>query len=211
MIRGEYWIVDSDVWYADGTYGDTDHRTHALQYIRYVILMELGWNGESDSLCDGSVFREELIKTIGCYSMPDVLERLQADCAHPEQAIRLLSAAFEYSEPREAVMRELGWKWVKNGWVGTQYLTGDDFSQIAKGIDRILDEEDNEEMMKEEIEIRIASTGGSQYINIDDLLNHRFPTGNTTPAALYAPEPGFGVAQAMDRNQLHLCYAGLGD
>jgi hypothetical protein len=32
MIRGEYWIVDSDVWYADGTYGDTDHRTHALQY-----------------------------------------------------------------------------------------------------------------------------------------------------------------------------------
>jgi hypothetical protein len=42
MIRGEYWIVDSDVWYADGTYGDTDHRTHALQYIRYVILMELG-------------------------------------------------------------------------------------------------------------------------------------------------------------------------
>jgi hypothetical protein len=108
MIRGEYWIVDSDVWYADGTYGDTDHRTHALQYIRYVILMELGWNGESDSLCDGSVFREELIKTIGCCSMPDVLERLQADCAHPEQAILLLSAAFEYSEPREAVMRELG-------------------------------------------------------------------------------------------------------
>jgi hypothetical protein len=143
--------------------------------------------------------------------MPDVLERLQADCAHPEQAIRLLSAAFEYSEPREAVMRELGWKWVKNGWVGTQYLTGNDFSQIAKGIDRILDEEDNEEMLKEEIEIRIASTERSQYINIDDLLSHRFPAGNTTPAALYAPEPGFGVAQAMDRNQLHLCYAGLGD
>ena len=44
--------MDSDVWYADGTYGDTDHRTHALQYIRYVILMELGWNGESDSLCE---------------------------------------------------------------------------------------------------------------------------------------------------------------
>jgi hypothetical protein len=211
MIRGEYWIVDTDVWYADGTYGDTDHRTHALQYIRYVILMELGWNGESDSLCDGSVFREELIKTIGCYSMPDVLERLQADCAHPEQSIRLLSAAFEYSEPREAVMRELGWKWVKNGWVGTQYLTEDDFSQIAKGIDRILDEEDNEEMLKEEIEIRIASTGRSQYINIDDLLSHRFPAGNTTTTALYAPEPGYGVAQAMDRSQLHLCYAGLGD
>ena len=89
-------------------------------------------------------------------------------------------------------MRELGWKWVKNGWVGSQYLTGNDFSQIAKGIDRILDEEDNEEMLKEEIEIRIASTGRSQYINIDDLLNHRFPAGNTTPAALYAPEPGLG-------------------
>ena len=74
-----------------------------------------------------------------------------------------------------------------------------------------LDEEDNEEMLKEEIEIRIASTERSQYINIDDLLSHRFPAGNTTPAALYAPEPGFGVAQAMDRNQLHLCYAGLGD
>jgi hypothetical protein len=108
-------------------------------------------------------------------------------------------------------MRELGWKWVKNGWVGTQYLREDDFSQIAKGIDRILDEEDNEEMLKEEIEIRIASTGRSQYINIDDLFSHRFPAGNTTTTALYAPEPGYGVAQALDRSQLHLCYAGLGD
>jgi hypothetical protein len=211
MMRGEYWIVDGDAWFADGTYGDTDHRTHALQHIRNLILSELGWDEDPDQLCDFSVFRKALVDTIGCSSLPDVLERLQTDCSNPEQAIRLLSAAFEYSEPREAAMRELGWKWVKNGWVGTQYLTGNDFSQIAKGIDHILEEEDNEGSLNEELEIRIASTERSYYIKIDDLLNHRFPAGSTTPTAVYAPEPGYGVAQAMDRRQLHFCYAGLGD
>lgn len=187
MMRGEYWIVDGDAWFADGTYGDTDHRTHALQHIRNLILSEFGWDEDPDQLCDFSVFREALVDTIGCSSLPDVLERLQTDCSNPEQAIRLLSAAFEYREPREAAMRELGWKWVKNGWVGTQYLTGNDFSQIAKGIDHILEEEDNEGLLNEELEIRIASTERSYYVKIDDLLHHRFPAGSTTPTAVYTP------------------------
>jgi hypothetical protein len=211
MIRGEYWIVDGEPLFADGSIGDMDHAAYALQHIRSLILSEFGWDDDSEMLCDFVVFLEALESAAGTRSMPEVLARLFSECAGLGTAFWLLPAAFLLEDAREAALRELGWKWVKKDWVGTFRLSQEDKDQIAEGINRILEEEGIEEGTSDELEIRILSTGKSLCLSVGELLGGGTPGGHAGTLAVYCPQPGYGVALDMDRERLHFCYAVIGD
>jgi hypothetical protein len=211
MIRGEYWLVDGDPRFADGAVGDADHSILALQEIRSVILSEFGWDGDIEALCDTDVFLEELEETFGTKEKEEVARRLAEECTNPELAQQLLPAAFEQKDAREAAIRHLGWKWVKRNWVGTYKLAPADRQQIARGIDQIMDEEGIEPGPEDEIEVRILSTGKSLFLSMEDLSGSVATGKHPVIGATYHPEPGFGTTLQMDREQLHDCYAKLGD
>ena len=211
MIRGEYWLVDGDPRFADGDVGESDHAILALQEIRYTVLSEFGWDGDVEALRDNDAFLEELEELLGTNEKDEVARRLAEECSNPELAQRLLPAAFEQEDAREAAIRHLGWKWVKRDWVGTFNLAPADMQQIARGIDQILDEEGIEPGPEDEIEVRILSTGKSLFLSMED-INGSIATGKHPVAgATYQPEPGYGTTMQMDRKQLHACYAEIGD
>jgi hypothetical protein len=211
MIRGEYWLVDGDPRFADGDVGESDHAILALQEIRYTVLSEFGWDGDVEALRDNDAFLEELEELLGTNEKDEVARRLAEECSNPELAQRLLPAAFEQEDAREAAIRHLGWKWVKRDWVGTFNLAPADMQQIARGIDQILDEEGIEPGPEDEIEVRILSTGKSLFLSMED-INGSIVTGKHPVAgATYQPEPGYGATVQMDRKQLHACYAEIGD
>jgi hypothetical protein len=211
MIRGEYWLVDGDPRFADGDVGESDHAILALQEIRYTVLSEFGWDGDVEALRDNDAFLEELEELLGTNEKDEVARRLAEECSNPELAQRLLPAAFEQEDAREAAIRHLGWKWVKRDWVGTFNLAPADMQQIARGIDQILDEEGIEPGPEDEIEVRALSTGKSLFLSMED-INGSIATGKHPVAgATYQPEPGYGTTMQMDRKQLHACYAEIGD
>ncbi len=211
MIRGEYWLVDGDPRFADGDVGESDHAILALQEIRYTVLSEFGWDGDVEALRDNDAFLEELEELLGTNEKDEVARRLAEECSNPELAQRLLPAAFEQEDAREAAIRHLGWKWVKRDWVGTFNLAPADMQQIARGIDQILDEEGIEPAPEDEIEVRTLSTGKSLFLSMED-INGSIATGKHPVAgATYQPEPGYGTTMQMDRKQLHACYAEIGD
>jgi hypothetical protein len=211
MIRGEYWLVDGDPRFADGDVGESDHAILALQEIRYTVLSEFGWDGDVEALRDNDAFLEELEELLCTNEEDEVARRLAEECSNPELAQRLLPAAFEQEDAREAAIRHLGWKWVKRDWVGTFNLAPADMQQIARGIDQILDEEGIEPAPEDEIEVRTLSTGKSLFLSMED-INGSIATGKHPVAgATYQPEPGYGTTMQMDRKQLHACYAEIGD
>lgn len=207
MFKGEYWIIDGRPEFADGSVGEVDHTIIALIHIRQYILESIGWDGDSDNLCDCGMFFDELAKITGSRKMGEVSEYLQLRCLEPAKALRLLSAAYNLAEPREAVMQEFGWKWVKSGWVATYRYEAEDRKDISDGMEQVFCEDDED--YDQTFEIRVMTTGKSFMITLDELKAGIVGTQNIP--APYAPLPGQGFAMRQDMLNLQPCYSVNGD
>ena len=188
-FTGEYWIINGEPIFADGEYSEVDHSIIAQHFIRNEILDELGIQ-----CCDWpdlNSFVKLIKQKIGGCSCTLLMSNIKHNS-------ELIPAALELSDPRAAVMQELGWKWVKRNWIATHQLSEQDRAHIVRGLNRIWEEEDIAES-NGEIELRVQATGRVFLLKYSDLLQPDLFLGMGNTPAIYKPEAGYGWAASLDK------------
>ena len=222
-VRGEYWIVDGDVSFADGEYGEIDHTGLAIQHATNSVLDAMGIdsNGESILISDyaddiSDKFQEEGLpeeRDVGQFVLRILNEQGIDD------AYGLYEAAKGNGDPREYALMHWGWKRFADGTVQTQTLTEGDLSEITDGLSSIMEESgiDCESMGDVEFGIDVSSAGtyysGVPYSVISsgrmsDMMQYR---------QKYASVEDFGITvtsaeyQRMRKDEINRVWGGFSD
>lgn len=216
-ITGEYWITDSELWFADGDVGDTNHEGYALDHARRLFLDDIGADNDHEYM-DDKTFVDSIHERLDEdefrheYHTGSVLKELLTKWrdleGSPQFSLPLMGIAFDQGDTRAFAMEHWNWKWVKKMWVGTHTLTLDDFIIIAEGLLNAADQEGNEINPTAEVEIAVATTNLRYLIDWSDLENKNYDALGITP---FIPEKCAAVENA-DKAIMHPHYAGkLGD
>ena len=147
FFRGEYWIEDGSVTFADGDVGDLNHEGIALQRAQ----------GELSTLCgfdyDGAFedFDEALVaageeagfvgpKEGGWWQHQVISFLFKENGVELKPHEDLISVALDNGDAREYAMVHWGWIWCKGTWFGMDKWNEDTKKSLISGINNILDE-----------------------------------------------------------------------
>lgn len=197
-IRGEYWIIDGHVDFADGDIGDKNHEAIANDYIFNHfstnvsnLAEELGIEDDTESY--GEVDPEKvttILNNIIELLMTDkgmneqganayVMKELQAD----QEAFVILMGG---GDPRFYVIKHWGWIAVRSNNVEIFGYDTSRQKQIAEGIRDILYEEGGHEEPEIEVAIYDFKTGKSWYASLAELEQpHVTPNVNQQVTTTY--------------------------
>lgn len=202
-IRGEYWIVDGSVNYADGDVGDTNHEGYALDHLRRLVL------GAVDIDPGDDYDWEELLKDIPqalnealdlglepigegladiveagdvCDELAKFTNQLALD---PEDLDQAFERAAE--DVRTYMSRKYGWIVCHRNRFAVWHLTRDAVKQIEEAVGDILFNEGclEDDGIDAELEIYVASTGHTYEVLWSALTLEDF-------SALQLSEPEIG-------------------
>ena len=150
-FRGEYWIEDGNVDFADGNVGDRNHEGVAVEYAG-VQLADLCCV-EYDSEGGFEELEQNLIEYAGELvgegaEPPDngvdaAITILKSDGKDPAQYSDLIDVALYRSgcDAREYAMEHWGWIWCKGTWFGMAKWDDESRDNLISGAQSILDEE----------------------------------------------------------------------
>ncbi|MGV0949096.1 MAG: hypothetical protein ACOYB3_00180 [Azonexus sp.] len=181
-IRGEYWIIDGDVMFADGDIGDMNHEAYAIDHARRLILEYFGGD-DADQFVEDSDLRRAVVEFFeenGTPIDPDNWYQ-EAEMAVKNSAtediegtIAALRTAVGQGDAREVAMKYWGWKWCRNENVSTWTFTPDDRRQIVRGLNDIISQEDETgDWTSLEITIGVGATGKRYSMSMEELESGR--------------------------------------
>lgn len=207
-VRGEYWINDNGVEFADGDVGDMNHEGFAIQHAASRIL-DLFHADSSEEFYDEDTLRDAIISALN----EDGIEADKTDWVKraeeyikanvpPAEHARVLDefeTARGQGDARDTAVKHWGWVWVRGNDASTWTLTRDDMHNIAEGYREILDQEghDGPEADETEISIHVASTGKRVHMTLAELESGRTPSvdptwpGQIRPNHSPAPDEGW--------------------
>lgn len=193
--RGEWWIDDTgNTTFADIEVGDTGHQGIILDYlVREIVEHFLGHMEEPDgTLHDYEESIREVLTARGRFDGKDeaewegrgpsevIIRKLLEDKVYPteEQANDAVYIAYNSTskDSRDYAMKYLGWKIMKTFGnqleVQTWHLTGDDLSNIVRGIWDVVEEDDEEDPL---VNVTVQSSG-KRYTKIPlSVLEKKLP------------------------------------
>jgi hypothetical protein len=144
-FRGEYWIQDGYVQFADGDVGDLNHEAIVIQNAAGQVLSEIGIDADEPYLED---MKDEIYEAIQDGLPDEIREKYEnieitiQDCLkyygkhvlHNAKFDELVDAAYDRIDVRRFAMREWGWKAIRGNVVDTWNITPKDLSQISSGL-----------------------------------------------------------------------------
>lgn len=152
-IRGEWWIMDGNISFADGDVGDMNHDAYVIDHIRRKFCDDehfdrmdyIDWDGYENSIKEncGNENPETYLKNYLMNELGMNLEEIQI--------------ARGNGDPKGYAVKNYGWKKVNGNNVSTWTLTANDLSEIADGLSEAMESEGNE--VDEEFNIYVESNG----------------------------------------------------
>lgn len=147
-IRGEYWIINGDVSFADGDVGDVNHEGYAIDHAKREILNHFNLDSD-DEFLDDQDFAERVVGALREEGVQcDTVNWFAAAYAYLKQSgadERLLEtlkcAADRGVDARDIAMRYWGWKWCRKNSISTWTFTSDDRRSILGGLNEIISQE----------------------------------------------------------------------
>lgn len=182
-IRGEYWIINGDVAFADGDVGDQNHEGYAIDHARREILNHFNMDSD-DEFIDDQTLAERVVEALREYGVKcntitwyeAAYAYLQRQGADEKLVQTLKCAANRGVDARDIAMKYWGWKWCRRSNIGTWTFTANDRKQIVDGLNEIISQEmhDDEETWDElEITIGVGSTGKRYAMTMAELESGR--------------------------------------
>lgn len=212
-IQGEYWITGSDVLFADGDVGDTNHEGIVIDHARRELLCLAGADTLDTEFCTEKDFlaaMQELAEDLKEDAPHGFNDAVDLACRIAEDSIPngLGDCAKELGDTRIFAIKTWNWIWVKKNNIAANSPTQDTLKQIKQGINNILEQEGEYEIPEDAVELynlSFQATGKIYETTLADLSNLK--TGQETfRETLCAPN------LSPDRNKVHPIYKGnLGD
>lgn len=180
-IRGEYWIIDGDVSYADGDVGDMNHEAYAIDHARRNLIEHFGGDSDGEFIGEEELTAAavEALTEAGIPVNPDdwypAAKRLFSEQPDSEKMIATLQCALGMGDAREVAMKYWGWKWCRKNNIATWTFTSDDRRSIVSGLNEIISQEmdDDESWDELEITIGVGATGKRYSMTMAELESGR--------------------------------------
>lgn len=159
-MRGEWWIIDGQVSFADGDIGDIDHTGMAIQHAANIVMDAVGadYNGEYGILSEHQDIIKEQMEEDGFQGSIQqyLIEKLEGH-DDPEG---IVMTAYGSGDPRDYAIRKWGWQRVAGNDVETMYLSAEALSSIVSGLSEIMENEgiDYDDMRSETFSIEVRSS-----------------------------------------------------
>lgn len=185
MIRGEYWIVDGDVQFADGDIGDYTHEGLAIEHVFsqwsdtiYSLAQDYEIEFEEDGHYDGvnteqiSELINEILEVIKNTQQgnPDAI--LMQQMGIDQDAYTVISG---YGNAMEYVMKNEGWIAVRGDSVDLFGFDNQKKQSLINGLYEIFEQEgiDVNDPEENEVEFQISDhkTNKYYYVSLEDILN----------------------------------------
>jgi hypothetical protein len=219
MKIGEYWLQDTDVIFADGDIGDTNHEGPALQHVRSMVLCELGYDPDWETLNDDDCFREQLANALENVDEEigfiDQIRRAAPDIE--KKYPRILDAAFNnisgshednVTDIREWCIKYLDWIWVNGCTIGIAKLDQDSLENLRSGISDVLEQEcvmEEDEDLEYRFNLHVLANGYNYSITWGELKNREWSALLPTSAAAEAGRSD--QVKQLDKAEEPKCYA----
>lgn len=218
-IKGEYWIIDGSVNYADGDVGDTNHEGYALDHLRRTVLDAVGIDAGDEYDWDRIVadIPEAILDSVDFAEMPDDPDPRDMLLHYAEQigiSVGDIDQAFERSaqDVRDYMAEKHGWICCHQDRFATWFLTREALVMIAEAAGEITEQEGSrcddsgfvDHDFDFELEVFVVSTNKTYSVSWLALESGDFaeiPLQETVPD----PGPNAQVA-AMDRELEHPFY-----
>lgn len=144
-FKGEYWIQDGYVQFADGNVGDLNHEAIVIQHAASQVLSDIGIDADEPYLPD---MKNKIYEAIQDDLPDEIREKYEnieitiQDCLkyYGKNILKnskfdeLVDAAYDRIDVRRFAMREWGWKAIRDNNVDTWNLTSDDLKKISSGL-----------------------------------------------------------------------------
>jgi hypothetical protein len=151
-FRGEYWIQDGYVQFADGDVGDLNHEAIVIQSAASQVLSHIGIDADEPYIPDMDdeiyeAIQNDLPEEIqtqyvdGEISAKDCLKYYGKHVLQNAKFDELVDAAYDRIDVRRFAMREWGWKAIRGNNVDTWNLTSEDLKKISSGLSDAYDAE----------------------------------------------------------------------
>lgn len=189
-IRGEYWIINGDVAFADGDVGDVNHEGYAIDHARREILDHFNMDSDDEFIGDQEL-AERVVEALHEQGVQcDTVNWFAAAYAHLKQSgadertlETLKCAGNRGADAREIAMRYWGWKWCRKNNVSTWNFTTVDRHSIVGGVNEIISQEmhdDGENWDEMVLSIGVSSNHSHFEMTLAELESgaavHRDPT-----------------------------------
>lgn len=157
-LQGEWWIVDGQPLYADGSIGDKNHESYVIDYVQSLYADDEFNKGDyiNWSLFERKVLKEKL-QELGIPESDDNEKLLFEALIEKGMTSEEIEIARGYGDAREYGISHLGWKRVKQNYIETQNLSAKDLAHIANGLWTAYEGADEEELSFT-IEVRSNNT-----------------------------------------------------
>jgi hypothetical protein len=186
-IRGEYWITDSGVWFADGDVGDMNHEMYAVDHARRKILDAIGGNSEADFM-DEDTFRDLMIEALEDKGVVvedsrdwiKIAENYLSTAYPGDRAIQaIFRAACGFGDARDVAVEHFGWIWCRGNNLSTWTY---DRELLLSGVSEVIEQEDDgaTDWSSLDLEIYVASRKRHYSITYGDLESGGNPTQDFT-------------------------------
>lgn len=190
MIRGEYWIIDGDIDFADGDVGDFNHESIANQYV---------FSQWADSV--KNIAEEYGIETdfeehdgVDCYAVSDAIEEILEILreTHGDNCDIVLMQELGIDEPAYLVISghnngAYDYVMMYEGWIAIRGTNVDLYgydekkkNYLIEGIEQIVYEEGIDQRQAQELEFQISDHKSNKYyyITYEEIINPQ-PTMKT--------------------------------
>jgi hypothetical protein len=212
-IRGEYWITDSGVWYADGDVGDFNHEMYARDHAVRRIL-DLFNAGSDEEFYDEDMFRTAIIEALGEEGV-EADEKNWADLARDHirrtvqpDKLKEMEACFDaacgFGDARDIAVQYFGWIWVRNNNLSIWTYDRD---YILSGIGEVIEQEGDIEVDWNllDLEIFVASTKKRYSVTYGELESGRTPGHDPTWPVVEDQHSGIFMKQLDNGRKVYSC------
>lgn len=215
-VKGEYWITDNGVDFADGDVGDTNHEMHAVRHAAQHIL-DLFAADSDEEFYDENMFRDAIIKSLNeddeegkadkhnWEKLAENYLKAHVPADKLDQTLEEFETARGQGDARDTAVKHWGWVWVRGNHASTWTLTKDDMKNIADGYSEIAEQEGLEELEgyegleNMEISIHVGSTGRRVTMTLGELESGRTPSVDPTWPGQIPPSFSPDVSGDEDR------------
>lgn len=189
-IRGEYWIVDGSVMFADGDVGDMNHEGYAIDHARRRIIEEFGGDSDDEFIDDSDIqtavvnFFAEEGTPIDPADWTGAAEQHLKTLPDAVKEVAVFHCALGMGDAREVAKRYWGWKWVRHNNVATWTFDNNDRRSIISGLEEIGDQEvvdDGTENWDDlVVVIHVGLSGLRHDMTLGELKSGRTPSQDPT-------------------------------
>lgn len=200
VIRGEYWIIDGDVSFADGDVGDMNHEAYAVDHARRAVVDHFGGNSDGEFIED-ELLAQAVMDGLAEDGIPfdpnDWYPAAKQALIDEPVMIETLNVALGHGDARQHAMQHWGWKWCRGNNVATWTFTASDRQSIVRGLNEIVSQEangDEEAWDQLDVTIGVGATGKRYTMTLAELESGR----------VVSQDPTWGLRENNDPMMRHM-------